>query len=53
MIVQRAKELAMLKKVAEDYGHDPAELSILTKPGDILPETDNNNPNNEDDQDMV
>jgi len=55
VIVQRAKELAMLKKVAEEYGHDPGELSILTKPGDILPETDNNNNTDttEDDQDMV
>ena len=54
VIVQRAKELSMLKKVAEEYGHEPGELSILTKPGDILPETDNNNnQDTTDDQDMV
>jgi len=48
VIVQRAKELAMLKKVAEEYGHEPGELSILTKPGDILPETENTNPEDND-----
>ena len=53
VIVQRAKELAMLKKVAEEYGHEPGELSILTKPGDILPETENTNPEQTDDQNMV
>jgi len=37
VVVQRAKELAMLKKVAEDYGHNVAELAILTKPGDMIP----------------
>jgi len=37
VVIQRAKELAMLKKVAEDYGHNVAELAILTKPGDMVP----------------
>jgi hypothetical protein len=37
VVVQRAKELALLKKVAEDYGHNVAELAILTKPGDMVP----------------
>ena len=37
VVVQRAKELDMLKKVAEDYGHNVAELAILTKPGDMIP----------------
>ena len=35
VILQRAKELAMLKSIAEEYGHDVSELSILTKPGDM------------------
>lgn len=53
VILQRAKELATLKKIAEEYGHDVSELSILTKPGDIVPEA-NTNPNTEDnDEDMV
>ena len=37
VVVQRAKELALLKKIAEDYGHNVAELAILTKPGDMVP----------------
>ena len=52
-ITQRARELALLKKVAEEYGHDIQELSILTKPGDIVPEQTNNQDNTQDDQDMV
>ena len=53
VILQRAKELATLKKIAEEYGHDVSELSILTKPGDIVPEA-TTNPNTEDnDEDMV
>lgn len=36
VVVQRAKELAKLKQVAEDYGHEVHEISILTKPGDIV-----------------
>ena len=40
VVIQRAKELAMLKKVAEEYGHDVAELAILTKPGDIPAKAD-------------
>ena len=52
-ITQRAKELAHLKQVAEEYGHDVSELSILTKPGDIVPEQTNNQDNTQDDQDMV
>jgi len=39
--------------VAEEYGHDIQELSILTKPGDIVPEQTNNQDNTQDDQDMV
>ena len=53
VVQQRAKELAVLKKTALEYGHDPGELSILTKPGDILPETDNNKPEKTDDQNLV
>ena len=52
-IIQRAKELAHLKQVAEEYGHDISEISILTKPGDIMPEQTNNQDNTQDDQDMV
>lgn len=51
VVLQRAKELAMLKQVAEEYGHDINELSILTKPGDIVPEPTNQDNNN--DEDMV
>ena len=35
VVIQRAKEIAHRKRVAEEYGHDLSELSILTKPGDI------------------
>ena len=53
-IHQRAKELAYLKQVAEQYGHDVSEISILTKPGDIVPEsTDNNNNDEQNEQDLV
>ena len=54
VITQRAKELAFLKDVAEQYGHDVSEISILTKPGDIVPEqTDNNNNDEQNEQDLV
>jgi len=53
IITQRAKELAMLKQIAEEYGHDVSELSILTKPGDIVPEPENTNTEQPNEQDMV
>lgn len=37
----RAKELTMLKEVSKEHGHDISELSILTKPGDIISEQNN------------
>ncbi len=48
VITTRAKELAMLKKISEKYGHDIQELSILTKPGDIVPEQNTNQDNTDD-----
>ena len=54
VIKQRAKELAYLKEIAEEYGHEVSELSILTQPGDIVPEqTDNTNNEQEDEQNLV
>ena len=38
VVIQRAKELSTLKQIAEDYGHQLTDISILTKPGDIAPE---------------
>jgi hypothetical protein len=34
VMITRAKELALLKKIANDYGHDVSEISLLTRPGD-------------------
>ena len=49
VILTRAKELAKVKEIAQQYGHDVSEISILTKPGDPLPDDSNsNNSNNED-----
>jgi hypothetical protein len=44
VVTTRAKELAMLKNIAQEYGHDVSEISILTKPGEL-------NPNNSDNED--
>lgn len=35
IITQRCKEVAFLKAKADEYGIEPHEISILTKPGDI------------------
>ena len=57
VVLQRAKEIVMQKKVAEENGLLPTDLAILTMPGDVVPEQEDNNNNNqdttEDDQDMV
>jgi hypothetical protein len=53
VILQRAKELARLKEIAEEYGHEVSELSILTKPGDIVPEATTNPNTDDNDEDMV
>ena len=59
VVMQRAKELVLQKKIAEENDLEPTDLAILTKPGDmhmIQGQEDNNNNNQdttEDDQDMV
>lgn len=35
VMVTRAKELAKLKSIAKEYGHDVSEISLLTRPGDL------------------
>lgn len=35
VIIQRNKEVAFNKKTAKEFGNEPSEISILTKPGDV------------------
>jgi capsid protein len=53
VVMQRAKELVLQKRIAEENGLQLTDLAILTKPGDMLPEQNNNNPEQTDDQNMV
>ncbi len=36
-MTQRAKEIVMTKRIAEANGLDYRELSLITRPGDIVP----------------
>jgi hypothetical protein len=42
VILTRAKELARIKQIAAEFGHDHRELSLITRPGDIVPGQQNN-----------
>ena len=55
VVMQRAKELVMQKRIAEANGLLLTDLAILTKPGDMIAvqEDENTNPEQTDDQNMV
>ena len=53
VVMQRAKELVLQKRIAEENGLQLTDLAILTKPGDMLPEQNNNNTDTTDDQDNM
>jgi len=36
-MTQRAKEIVLTKRIAEANGLDYRELSLITRPGDIVP----------------
>lgn len=49
VILTRAKELATVKRIAEQYDLSPKEISLITRPGDIVedqPEQSESKPNN-------